>query len=241
MAKLHKRQVPGRDIHRHFNLAPARSHTKPSSNLQSAPAIWLERNFFFPLFLKPSIYVTHDRYDEQFSFQVHSGRAVAQVSLPHNSNMAKLPLALLALLAGLAPALSFLPLRATRRHAPRPPRAPARWLAPSRMARAAGAAAATASATAPGVVVDAGASSGGALRTTKPEDDPPPRGVGAAASADGGSDNAVVSANGGSGNAAAIATLLNEARWSSDCVRARTDDLLLANEEAVGSAKRFAP
>ena len=35
---LHRRQAPGRDIHRHFSLAPARSHTKPPSNPQSAPA-----------------------------------------------------------------------------------------------------------------------------------------------------------------------------------------------------------
>ena len=34
----HKRQAPGRDIHKHFILAPARSHTKPSSNPQSALA-----------------------------------------------------------------------------------------------------------------------------------------------------------------------------------------------------------
>ena len=27
MAMQHKRQAPGRDIHRHFSLAPARSHT----------------------------------------------------------------------------------------------------------------------------------------------------------------------------------------------------------------------
>ena len=38
MAMQHKRQAPGRDIHRHFSLAPARSHTKPPSNPQSAPA-----------------------------------------------------------------------------------------------------------------------------------------------------------------------------------------------------------
>ena len=39
MAMQHKRQAPGRDIHRHFSsLAPARSHTKPPGNPQSTPA-----------------------------------------------------------------------------------------------------------------------------------------------------------------------------------------------------------
>ena len=37
MAMLHRRQARGRDIHKHFSLAPARSHTKPPSNPQSAP------------------------------------------------------------------------------------------------------------------------------------------------------------------------------------------------------------
>ena len=35
---LHRRQAPGRDIHKHFSLAPARSHTIPPSNPQPAPA-----------------------------------------------------------------------------------------------------------------------------------------------------------------------------------------------------------
>ena len=34
---LHRRQAPRRDIHKHFSLAPARSHTNPPSNPQSAP------------------------------------------------------------------------------------------------------------------------------------------------------------------------------------------------------------
>jgi len=38
MAMLHRRQAPGRDTHKHFSLAPARSHTKPPTNPQSAPA-----------------------------------------------------------------------------------------------------------------------------------------------------------------------------------------------------------
>ena len=33
---LHKRQAPGRDIHKHFSLAPARSHTMTASNRASA-------------------------------------------------------------------------------------------------------------------------------------------------------------------------------------------------------------
>ena len=35
---LHNRQAPGRDFHKHFSLAPARSDTNPPSNPQSAPA-----------------------------------------------------------------------------------------------------------------------------------------------------------------------------------------------------------
>ena len=35
---LHNRQAPGRDFHKHFSLAPARSDTNPTSNPQSAPA-----------------------------------------------------------------------------------------------------------------------------------------------------------------------------------------------------------
>ena len=35
---LRRRQAPGRDAHKHFSLAPARSHTNPPSNPQSAPA-----------------------------------------------------------------------------------------------------------------------------------------------------------------------------------------------------------
>ena len=37
-AMLHNRQAPGRDFHKHFSLAPARSDTNPPSNPQSAPA-----------------------------------------------------------------------------------------------------------------------------------------------------------------------------------------------------------
>ena len=35
---LHKRQAPGRDFHKHFSLASARSDTNPPSHPQSAPA-----------------------------------------------------------------------------------------------------------------------------------------------------------------------------------------------------------
>ena len=35
---LLKRQAPGRDFHKHFSLAPARSDTNPPSHPQSAPA-----------------------------------------------------------------------------------------------------------------------------------------------------------------------------------------------------------
>ena len=35
---LHNRQAPGRDFHKHFSLAPARSDTNPPSHPQSAPA-----------------------------------------------------------------------------------------------------------------------------------------------------------------------------------------------------------
>ena len=35
---LHNRQAPGRDFHKHFSLAPARSDTNPPSNPQPAPA-----------------------------------------------------------------------------------------------------------------------------------------------------------------------------------------------------------
>ena len=35
---LNKRQAPGRDFHKHFSLAPARSDTNSPSNPQSAPA-----------------------------------------------------------------------------------------------------------------------------------------------------------------------------------------------------------
>ena len=38
MAMQHKRQAPGRDIHRHFSLAPARSHTITASSKASATA-----------------------------------------------------------------------------------------------------------------------------------------------------------------------------------------------------------
>ena len=31
MAMLHNRQAPGRDFHKHFSLAPARSDTNPPS------------------------------------------------------------------------------------------------------------------------------------------------------------------------------------------------------------------
>ena len=37
MAVLHKRQAPGRDIHKHFNLAPAHSHTI-TANGKAIPA-----------------------------------------------------------------------------------------------------------------------------------------------------------------------------------------------------------
>ena len=36
MAMQHKRQAPGRDIHRHFSRAPARGHTMTASNKASA-------------------------------------------------------------------------------------------------------------------------------------------------------------------------------------------------------------
>ena len=36
MAKLHRRQAPGREIHKHFSLAPARSHTMTASNKANA-------------------------------------------------------------------------------------------------------------------------------------------------------------------------------------------------------------
>jgi hypothetical protein len=36
MAMLHRRQAPGRDIHKHFNLAPARSHTITANSKASA-------------------------------------------------------------------------------------------------------------------------------------------------------------------------------------------------------------
>ena len=36
---LHRRQAPGRDLHKHASLAPARSDTNLLSNPQSAPAI----------------------------------------------------------------------------------------------------------------------------------------------------------------------------------------------------------
>ena len=35
---LHNRQAPGRDFHKHFSLAPARSDTNPPNHPQSAPA-----------------------------------------------------------------------------------------------------------------------------------------------------------------------------------------------------------
>ena len=35
---LHNRQASGRDFHKHFSLAPARSDTNPPSNPQPAPA-----------------------------------------------------------------------------------------------------------------------------------------------------------------------------------------------------------
>ena len=35
---LQNRQAPGRDFHKHFSLAPARSDTNPPSNPQPAPA-----------------------------------------------------------------------------------------------------------------------------------------------------------------------------------------------------------
>ena len=35
---LHNRQASGRDFHKHFSLAPARSDTNPASNPQPAPA-----------------------------------------------------------------------------------------------------------------------------------------------------------------------------------------------------------
>ena len=38
MAMQHTRQAPGRDIHRHFSLAPARSHTITASSKASATA-----------------------------------------------------------------------------------------------------------------------------------------------------------------------------------------------------------
>ena len=38
MAMQHKRQAPGRDIHKHFSLAPARSHTITASSKASATA-----------------------------------------------------------------------------------------------------------------------------------------------------------------------------------------------------------
>ena len=38
MAMQHMRQAPGRDIHKHFSLAPARSHTITASNKASATA-----------------------------------------------------------------------------------------------------------------------------------------------------------------------------------------------------------
>ena len=38
MAMQYMRQAPGRDIHRHFSLAPARSHTITASNKASATA-----------------------------------------------------------------------------------------------------------------------------------------------------------------------------------------------------------
>ena len=37
-AMQHTRQAPGRDIHKHFSLAPARSHTITASNKASATA-----------------------------------------------------------------------------------------------------------------------------------------------------------------------------------------------------------
>ena len=50
---LHRRQAPGRDVHKHFSLVPARSHTITTSNPQSAPdriRWWIE--------YKSSIYET---------------------------------------------------------------------------------------------------------------------------------------------------------------------------------------
>ena len=38
MAMQHTRQAPGRDIHKHFSLAPARSHTITASSKASATA-----------------------------------------------------------------------------------------------------------------------------------------------------------------------------------------------------------
>ena len=59
MAMQHKRQAPGRDIHMHFSLAPARSHTITAESHVSGLVI-IEKNRYRRQLFRAAAWVAND-------------------------------------------------------------------------------------------------------------------------------------------------------------------------------------